>query len=63
MFQLLTVTIDGRKYEIESIAAANALFALGDYKAKLVKDDHTSAYDSWQVYEILLPGGKTRKNL
>jgi hypothetical protein len=61
MFQLLTVTIEGRKYEIESIASVNALLALGDYKAKLVKDEHPITSDSWQVYEIQLPGGKTRK--
>jgi hypothetical protein len=35
--------------------------ALGDYKAKLVKDEHESAYDSYQVYEFLLPDKKTRK--
>ena len=39
----------------------NALLALGDYKAKLVRDDHRSAYDSFQVYEFLFADNKTRK--
>ena len=37
------------------------LLVLGDYKAKLVKDEHRTTYDSYQVYEFLFPDGKTRK--
>jgi hypothetical protein len=59
--QLLAVTINGKNYELESGCGFAALFALGDYKAKLVKDEHKSAYDALQVYEILLPDNKTRK--
>jgi len=33
----------------------------GDYKAKLVRDDHKNAYDSFQDYEFLFPDGKTRE--
>ena len=58
--QRLTVTIDGKKYELRS-ARVNALLALGDYKAKLVRDEHRTAYDSYQVYEFLFPDHKTRK--
>jgi hypothetical protein len=62
MSQMLKVTIDGKKYEL--IAPANArlpLLALGDYKAKLIKDEHRTAYESNQVYEFLFPDKKTRK--
>jgi hypothetical protein len=59
--QELNVVIDGKKYELKSSGAPNVLFALGDYKAKLVHDSHQNAYDSDQVYEFLLPGNKTRK--
>jgi|ERR1700683_58092 type 1 fimbria pilin len=59
--QQLSVVIDGKKYELRSEIATSALLALGDYKAKLVQDEHKTAYDSLQVYEFLLPDRKTRK--
>jgi hypothetical protein len=58
--QRLEVTIDGKKYELRS-PSVNALLALGDYKAKLVRNEHRTAYDSFQVYEFLFPDNKTRK--
>jgi hypothetical protein len=60
-FQRLSVVIDGRKYELESDSVPNMLLALGDYKAKLVKDEHKLTYDSYQIYEFLFPDQKTRK--
>jgi hypothetical protein len=57
--QELDVGIEG-KYEL-SAANANALLALGDYKATLVKDEHRTAYESFRVYEFLLPDKKIRK--
>lgn len=49
--QSLTVTIDGKKYELDSLGYPNALLMLGDYKARLVKDQHwAGSYDSWRVY-------------
>jgi hypothetical protein len=59
--QDLDVVIDGKKYELLSELGLNQLLALGDYKAKLVRDDHRNTYDSYQVYEFLFPDGKTRK--
>ncbi|MBI3474130.1 MAG: hypothetical protein HY010_00220 [Acidobacteria bacterium] len=65
-FQRLNVLIDGKKYELESLTPAYGVLMLGDYKAR-VRDDghraygHKSAYDSWQVYEVLLPDNKTRQ--
>ena len=58
--QMLDVTIDGKKYEL--VGTQNgALLALGDFKAKLIKDDHWTAYESDQVYEFLFPDKKARK--
>jgi len=37
------------------------LLALGDYKAKLVKDDHKTPYESIRMYEFQFPDKKTRK--
>lgn len=59
--QDLSVIIDGKKYELLCEYATRELLALGDYKAKLVKDWHKTAYDSSQVYEFLFPDKKTRK--
>jgi hypothetical protein len=60
-YQRLNVVIDGKKYELESEIRPGTLLALGDYKAKLVDDEHKAAYDSVQVYEFLFPDKKTRK--
>lgn len=57
--QVLDVVIESKKYELRSELAIGQLLALGDYKAKLVKDYHPTAYDSIQVYEFLFPD-KTR---
>jgi hypothetical protein len=58
--QKLDVMIEGKRYELFA-SNINALLALGDYKAKLVRDEHRTAYDSFQVYEFLFPDKKTRK--
>ncbi len=58
--QMLDVTIDGKKYQLVGIQTGE-LLALGDYKAKLIKDEHRTTYESDQVYEFLFPDKKTRK--
>jgi hypothetical protein len=58
--QKLHVLIEGKKYELRSIGPGNAVLALGDYKAKLVRDEHKTTYDSIQVYEFLFTDNKTR---
>ncbi len=59
-YQVLNVVIDGKKYELKC-RSMNGVLALGDYKAKLIKDEHKTAYDSSQVYEFLLPDKKLRQ--
>lgn len=63
--QRLNVVIEGKKCELESLDMPNALLELGDYKARLAKVEHWGGheYDSWKVYELLLPDRKTRKFL
>jgi hypothetical protein len=66
LFQRLNVIIDGKKYELEATARSAdfqtvPVLALGDYKAKLVQDEHKSAYEFSQTYEFLFPDKKTRK--
>jgi hypothetical protein len=59
--QDLDVIIDGKKYELQSDLGVGDLLALGDYKAKLVQNDHRTDYDSHQAYEFLFPDNKTRR--
>jgi hypothetical protein len=60
--QNLEVTIDGKKYELRQVGSApTALLALGDYKARLITDEHRTSYESSRAYELLLPDKKTRK--
>jgi hypothetical protein len=62
--QGLDVVINSKKYQLSGFSGATRpglLLALGDYKAKLVKDEHQTAYDSYQEYEFLFPDKKTRK--
>ncbi len=62
--QNLSVLIDGKKCELESIDATNTLLMLGDYKARLVKEHHGSGdNDLWRVYEFQLPDKRTRQFL
>jgi hypothetical protein len=61
-YQYLTVIIDGKKYELQSLGAPNTLLMLGNYKAKIVRNSHGAGeYESWRVYEILFPNQKTRE--
>jgi hypothetical protein len=61
--QQLDVIIDGKKLQLESESIPNALLSLGDYKAKQVRNDHWrgATYDSYEVYEVLLPDKNTRR--
>ena len=57
--QRLGVLLDGKQLELMVINYATPL-APGDYKARLLKDASTNAYDIRQTYELLLPDGKVR---
>jgi len=59
--QILKVTINGKKYKLSATPSELSLLALGDYKAKLIRDDHKASYYSYQIYEFQFPDKKTRK--
>ena len=61
-YQYLSVTIDGKKYELESVLGVEDVLILGDYKARLVTNKHGRGdYDSWQVYEFQFSDMTTRE--
>jgi hypothetical protein len=62
----LNVVIAGKNYQLlseqgEAGHKATTILPLGDYKAKLVTDEHDTVYRSIQSYEFLFPDGKTAK--
>jgi len=57
---ILNVVIGGKNYVLRGYLGGS-LLALGDYKAKLVRDEHKVAYESIQEYEFLFPDMKTAK--
>jgi len=60
--QKLNVLVDGKKYELTAPATKKGgLLTPGDYKARLVRDEHQSAYESSQEYEFQFPDKKIRK--
>jgi len=56
---VLTVSINGKKYELE--AAGGSRLRLGDYKAKVEKDNSPRPYEYDRAYEFLFADGSTRK--
>jgi hypothetical protein len=58
--QQLSVTIDGKKYDLQSGFAKDLLRA-GDYKAKIAKDETQHAYEYMRTYQFLFPDGQTRQ--
>ncbi len=57
----LAAVIDGRHFELEGSKVRSAVLALGDYKAKLIADEHSKTYLSEAVYELQYPDGSTEK--
>jgi hypothetical protein len=60
-YQYLEVTIEGKKYELESLQAVRGLLLLGDYKARLVAEENAKHYNSLRVYEFQLSDKGTRQ--
>jgi hypothetical protein len=52
----LKVTINGEKFLLGG--GSKGLLMLGDYKAKVLKDEHASSYQFNTVYQLLYPDGK-----
>lgn len=49
--QYLDVVIEGKKFQLAD-PNNGYLLALGDFKAKLVKDDHKTPYESIRMYGV-----------
>jgi hypothetical protein len=58
--QRLTVLIDGKKYELDSNIKTADLLRVGDYKAKLLKEETKRPYEYMRNYEFLFSDGTTR---
>ena len=56
--QMMKVTINGNKYELQDAASKKGLLPLGNYKARLIQGKHSKGLD---VYEFLLPDGTTQQ--
>jgi hypothetical protein len=61
MAQKLNVTIDGKKYEMEEQRPRIDLLRIGDYKAKILKDETSRPYEYERTYEFHFADGKTRR--
>jgi hypothetical protein len=63
MGQDLSVVIDGKKFELVGDFGvgkkAAIVLRVGDYKAKMLKEDTSRAYEYSRTYEFLFPDGKT----
>lgn len=59
--QHLDVTIDGKKYEMVGNRAKRNVYVLrlGDYKAKVLKEDTSRTYEYNRSYEFLFADGTT----
>ena len=60
-FQRLTVLVDGKKYELLDTHWRPDLLRVGDYKAKILKDETVRSYEYQRTYEFLMPDGETRQ--
>lgn len=59
--QQLSVLVDGAKYELESkTLLPKGVVALGDYKAKLVKDQQKPTHEFNRTYSLMFPDGSAR---
>lgn len=65
--QLITATIEETKYELSpadsktSRDSRKGLLAIGDYKARILRDDHKNSYQVIRVYEFLFPDNSTKR--
>ena len=59
--QGMDAVIHAKKYQLGGDPRGGSILALGDYKAKLIKDEHPTAYESDQEYQFLFPDNKTKK--
>jgi hypothetical protein len=56
----LVVLIDGNKFELQDQRSNCSVIHVGDYKARIAKEDTSHSYSYTRSYEILFPDGTTR---
>jgi hypothetical protein len=59
--QHLNVLIDGKRYELSDTMPRTDLLRVGDYKAKIFKDETERPYEYQRTYEFLMSDGGTRR--
>lgn len=57
----LTVLVDGKKYELSATMARTDLLRVGDYKARIFKDEKDRPYEYQRTYEFLISDGGIRR--
>jgi hypothetical protein len=64
-YQHLSVTVDGKKLELRGnmMMKAEYLLKLGDYKAKILKEEGTRAYGYQRTFQMLFPDGAVAEYL
>jgi hypothetical protein len=58
--QHLTVLINGKKYSLASGFTTEDLLRVGDYKARILKEETKHTYEYLRTYESLFADGTTR---
>jgi hypothetical protein len=58
--QQLKVLIDGKKYELNGTSRSADLLRVGDYKAKILREETKHPYEYLRTYEFLFPDGTVR---
>ncbi len=59
--QHVNVLIDGKKFELSDTSPRTDLLRIGDYKAKVLKDETGHSFEYQRTYEFLMPDGELRK--
>jgi hypothetical protein len=66
--EVITATINGKHYQLSGPTSdpkltpcCNGLLNPGDYRTRLVQDEHRTSYESRQAFELLFPDGSTRR--
>ncbi len=61
MQQQMQATIEGKKYVLHGGSGVIWVLKVGDYHAKVVKDETRNGVEYMRSYELLFPNGETRR--
>jgi len=60
-YERMDVLIDGKKYELTEFPWRKDLLRVGDYKARVFKEETTRPYEYARTYQFLFSDGTTRE--